>query len=306
MRHAALVAVCGLGWALPAQASPWVLGPGDLSVYTSLDHYRWSAYAGAGGKSYPIGQPVTRTTGAVDLSYGLVEGLQVGGKLGYAMSQVGRWDADRCLALGADVCKDVQGLIPVELSMKARLADELGSSPLTLSLVLGGRIAEWTADDRHRLTGLGEGQTDLHGGLAFGRAGSGYAVWGQALYAYRLPVATVNYLDGLKVPGDEIRAAADIHLYPSSAIGLGPSFDFLHRLSGVDWVDVQNQDVDRYTALQVTTLKVGGKLSVRSQTNATVWLSGFGTLVARNNPVDGFNLSVGLGLFRPSGGAQGS
>ena len=304
----ATAACLALGFvaALPAQASPWVLGPDDLSVYTAVDHYRWSSYAGATGKSYPIGQPVTRTTGAADISYGLVEGVQVGGKIGYAVSQVGRWDADRCLALGDDACKAVQGVIPLELNLKGRLVDELGSSPLTMAVVLGGRLAEWTASDRHRLTALGEGQTDIYGGLAMGRAGTGYAVWSQVLYAYRLPVATVNYLDGIKVPGDEIRAAVDVHVYPTSSIGLGPSVDFLHRLTGVDWSDVQNQDIDRYTALQVTTLKLGGKLSIRSQKNATIWLSGFGTLVARNNPIDGMNLSVGLGLFRPSGGQQGS
>jgi hypothetical protein len=162
------------------------------------------------------------------------------------------------------------------------------------------RLGEWTAGDRHRLTAIGEGTTDLYGSVFVGRAGSVYATWLGVTYYHRFPVAYLRYLGGLKVPGDDINIMGDALVYPRSAIGLGPSFDVLHRTTGVNWGDVQNQDMDRYTALAVTTVKVGGKLSVRSHKYITFNASAFTTLYARNNPGDGFNVGVGVGFYLPA------
>ena len=297
---------CLLGGDALAGSGPWTLEPDDMSVYAGVGHYRWGEFAGPKGNwssSSPIGAPVIRTDAVAIVTYGILRGGEIEARVGYGWSTVTRDDADRCVTLGEEVCDTTQSFLPIDVRFKGRFFDELHGLPFSASLTLGARMGDWTSEGRHRLTALGEGSNDLFALLDVGRTGGigplGYSVYANVGWYFRFPVAHVAYLDDLKVPGDDLVASGELMLYPRSWLGLGPVVDFLNRFSGVNWVSIDTSDVDRYTALSITQLKVGGKLTLRSANNISFNLGCYGTLFARNNPGDGFAINVGVGAFIP-------
>lgn len=303
-RWRVVYAILSCAWAGSALAGvgPWTLNEGDRSLYLGMSAESWSSLSGNSGSAIDVGAPVMSTEGLAILSYGLAPAAEVEVKAGLGSSSVGRLDASTCVEVGADACASSTGLTPIELRVKGRALDELAGAPLSLALGLGLRFAEWTLADRHRLTALGDGQTDIAPFVAVGRSGGlggwSYGTFLELGYAARLPVARVPDLGGLKVPGDELRGSAELLIYISPYLAFGPALDVVHRLSGVGLGAVDLSDVDRYTALQVTAIRPGGKLLLRSRGALSVALSAFGVALARNNPRDAFTISAGIGIFQ--------
>jgi hypothetical protein len=68
----------------------------------------------------------------------------------------------------------------------------------------------------------------------------------------------------------------------------------LWRPVGLEWEELDLTDPDRFAALTVANLKVGGLVVVRSRGDVSGSLSILRTAAAYNNPTDVWTLSLGL------------
>lgn len=283
-----------------AGGGPWTLSPDDRSVYVAGGYTRWRTIAtGTPGETMDVGSTITRTELTSQLTYGLVRGTEFELNAGLAWAGVGEERDELCNP--ADTCATSLGLLPVLARAKVRLLDEF-TAPLSLSAGLALRFGDFTRDGRNRLTALGDGQTDLGLFLAAGRLGGLGGSWSYGTYLQldgrlRLAVAEVK---GSKAPADELAATGEFLVYPTPNVSFGPAFDVLHALGGTNLGDVAPTNPDRFTSLAVTSVKIGGKLNIRSTDNVTVALSAFATAYAKNNPIDFFTLGFGVGTFTPA------
>lgn len=298
-----IVGVIGTVCATAAQAGagPWTLSPDDRSLFLGAGYTRWQTMVfGEAGDTADVGNPITRSDLGGELTYGLVRGADVEVGAGLAWAGVGITDSDLCSYAAA--CETTVGALPVRTRLKVRLLDEL-TAPLTLSAGGELRFGDFTRGNRDRLTALGDGQTDVGAFLSLGRSGGlgswSYGTFVEATGRRRLALTT---LKGVKVPADEVQGTGEFLVYPTPNISLGPAFDALHSLGGLDFGAVGSRNPDVFTSLAVTSVKAGGKLNIRSTDNVTVSISSFGTVFARNNPADFFTLGFGISTFRPAGG----
>ena len=170
-RRAAAV-LLGLGLAGSAQAGggPWTLSPDDRSLYLGGGYTRWSNLASGdgSGNAVELESAVTRSEIGGEFTYGLVNGVEMDLRAAVAWAGVGTEDIGPCVA-GVD-CETTAGLTPVRARVKARLLDEF-RAPLSLSTGAELRFGDYTRPARHRITALGDGQTDLGLFLSLGRGG---------------------------------------------------------------------------------------------------------------------------------------
>jgi len=305
--RAALVAAGALAAASEARAGdgPWALSQDDRSVYFGAAYTRWSRFAGGEGsfvgEPTDVGTSVTRTDVGGQLTYGLLPGSEFEVGLAYAWSGVSRFDAAPCDVMPDGPCATVSGLAPPSARLKILLLDEFAGRPVSAAFGPTFRFGDFTRADRHRITAIGDGQTDLGGFLAVGRTGGlgswSYAAFAEGGFRYRLGVGTVG---GHKVPGDEWDAALDVLVQPRNELAVGLAVDLLVRPVGVDFEEIDVEDPDRFTSLSVTSLKAGPKLIVKSIENTSFVVSSLFSVYGRNNPVDAWTLGVGVGRFVPS------
>ena len=81
---------------------------------------------------------------------------------------------------------------------------------------------------------------------------------------------------------------------------LGPASYLLVRQGGVALSETDMDSAERFVALRTTSLHVGGKLLLRSQSSWTVSLSGFRTVLSRNGFGDELIISAGVSMWRPA------
>lgn len=174
-RRAFLVSASALAFATEARAGsgPWALSQDDGSVYFGADYTRWSRFAGGEGsfvgEPTEVGTAVTRTDVGGQVTYGLLPGSEFEIGLAYAWSGVSRFDAEPCDLLPDAPCATVSGLAPPEARLKVLLLDEFAGRPLSVAFGPTFRFGDFTRPDRHRITAIGDGQTDLGGFLSAGR-----------------------------------------------------------------------------------------------------------------------------------------
>ncbi len=286
-----------------AGSGPWSLSPDDLSLYVGGGYTRWNTIAmGDPSNRQRVDAPVTRSALTFLGTYGLVHGTEF--ELGTSAAWAGVNAEADTLCEPSALCETSAGFTPVRARLKARLLDEL-VAPLTVAAGVELRFGDFTAPGRSRLTALGDGQSDFGLFASAGRGGALGSAWSYGTYAEitgrrRLALTTVR---GIKVPPDEIASEGEFLLYPTPNLSLGPAWDAVHALGGLDLGALPMDHPEVFTSLAVTSVKVGGKLNVRSTDNVTVSLSAFGTAYARNNPTDFFTVSVGVGSFTAGGGS---
>lgn len=286
---------------------PWTLAPGDQSAYLGLNTFRYQAFNGESVGNGTLGQGVT-AVGAVGVyTRGLGEGLEVEAVLPVERVRVNTPTDGVCTggARPADYCRTTRGIGDLSVVLKGRVVDELYLSPVTVAVAAGLRSGELYADERDRLTTLGDGQTDLGGGLSVGRTalvGPGwYRVGAWGWYWYRFPNAVDS---GRKIPADEISYTAEATLSLHPRFGFGPAVQGFQRLDGVDLDQVTPGDPNAWSELKASQLQVGGKVGIYSPSGPTLAIAVLKTVYARNNPSDTLVLSIGLGWYFPDKGEQ--
>jgi len=294
---AALLATAG---SAHAGSGPWMVSPGDASVYVGTEYQRLTELVihddGVEAGTVPVDDGLESTGVVAVASYGLRERLELELEVPWYRVEANRTDGAVCSALGMQACATSQGLGVVSARAEGLLLDELAGAPLSLSVSGILRLGAFTSDTRARLTNLSEGTTDVGGALAVGRSGglgAGFwSGWVEAGWRHRFPNTERR---GVAIPGGELTADADLLGGLQPWWSVGPSVSLLHRPGGFDFADIDLSSPDRLAELRVLSLRAGGKLVLRSSERTSFVVSAHKAVVVRNNPLP-FSLGVGLSV----------
>lgn len=292
----------------PAQAGsgPWVLGRGDESLYLGVEGQRFDTLAlspsSTHADSLPVGAGVQTFSMKAIATVGLLPRLE--GELGVPWEMVRQNDegAYPCPDLSLGACRPSTGIGVIRARVKGLVLDEIVGSPVSLAVGAELRMGQFTSSTRERITNLGEGTMDLGGFLSVGHTGSlGKGFWSAYLEGgerYRSPNRSLA--DRL-VPSAETWGEVEWLLAPVRPFSFGPAGTWLWRPGGIDIQDmladptiVLNQD--RFAALRVMSLQVGGKALVRTSDMVTTSLGVLRTVYAFNNPEDTWTIDLGVGV----------
>lgn len=274
---------------------PWTLGPREDNLFLGVDYYQYSLFEGGSGGELQVPSALTATALTGVWTTGLRHGVEA--ELKIPFERVRAQDPEGCEAIAPvqGWCRTSAGIGDLGAQLKVRLLDELYGPPFTVSASAGLRSGEAYADRRGRLTTLGDGQTDVGGGLSLGRTdvlGRGwYRVGLDAWYWYRFPV------EGALLK-DEVTAsfAGMLSVWPSFAVG--PAVHGFWRLGGVDVAASDPSSPDRWATLAARQVQAGAKIGVYAVPGGpTFSLTLLRTVAARNNPTDTVVVSAGLGWF---------
>jgi hypothetical protein len=292
------VALAGLlpsGVAL-AGSGPWVISPQQWSLYAGAESQRLTELALAEGLGADTviqvddGIVTTSATGVV--SYGLRKGVELELTVPWKRVDANQPDGAVCASLGPQTCKSNSGLAIVVGRAKVQLTDELKGAPLSFAVGAEVRVGEHTADTRDQVTNLGEGTNDAGGFVAVGRGGGlGEGSWSAHVDVLARTRDSNNATDS--VPGAELVGEAEVLVGSRPWWSLGAYGSWFERPEGVDFGAGDLADIDRFAALNARSVRVGGKLLLRSNERTTLVLSGGQTIAARNNPRV---RSVGVGV----------
>ena len=302
-----------------AGSGPWVVGAGSSSWFGAVEAQRLTQLsivtdAQGSTQEVDVGEGLS-TLGVKGIaSYGILPRVELEVEIPWYRAYANRDDADLCGALGLDACRTTQGIGILRAQVKALVLDELGGAPLSASVALTSRYGAFTAPERARITNLGEGTFDLGPTVAAGRTGglggSGgfWSAYGEAGWRYRFANTDAFPSAELPVPGSEYHGTMGVLLSPGAgSIGAGPLATGLWRPGGLDWYELSDagglSDIDRFSALRVSSVRVGAEALIRGRDGMSLSMSALRTVAARNNPSDAFVFSVGLSAYRsPSQG----
>lgn len=289
-----------------AGSGPWVLSEGDLSVYAGTEFQRLSRLALSSGSRADDVVDVDdglETFGAVGIaSYGLRDRFELEVAVPwYQVSANNQREVCALLALGA--CETTSSLGNLTARAKWLLVDELAGAPVSVAVGSEARFGAFTADTRERITNVGEGTTDFGAFASVGRSGGlaegFWSAWAEGGWRYRFP--NTDLVGAGLVPGSETTARAELLLGSQRWWSLGPSASILWRPRGLDVEDILSRpavatSIDRWGALSVFSLRVGGKLIVRSSDRVDFVAGVLATAHAVNNPSDVVSVSLGISL----------
>ena len=280
-------------------AGPWVLSSGDIDVYLGLEQRRSTALVGDGNSVDLTGDGLSSFGVNAALTAGIVPGVEGWLSVPWYTSRVLNPADERCATLGLEACRTSQGIGAVQARLRGLVLDELYGAPV--SLTMGGelRLGELTADTRSRLTALGDGTTDLAGFAAVGRSGGlAEGVWSASLesgWRYRLKNDAAEGIPGNEVFGDVEVLAGTALWWRTGLVAYG-----LWRPSGNNLSETDFSDPERFVALRVRSVKVGGKLLLRNEQSWSLSTSVLRTVYAQNVPSDELIISTGLSVWRPA------
>lgn len=308
-RAAVAVAMIGVSGTAAAGSGPWVIGPGDQSLYLGVESQRIDTLVvnqRSGTEDLDVDARITTFGVKGILSYGLASRLEAEVAVPYYRVWMARDDLPPCGGLGLGECVPTQGIGVIEGRVKALVADELAGSPV--SVAAGGhlRLGAFTHDTRQRLTNLGEGSTDFGAfasvGLSRGLAKGYWSGFLELEALYRTPnTVSFPHADGdARAPGPELLASTDVLFAPTGTVALGPSASVLWRPVGLDWYELDFTDPDRFAVLRVLSPRIGGKLVLRGSSRVALSASAYKAVATVNNPTP-FLVSAGVslnGLFR--------
>ncbi len=295
-----ILLLSGLLGTAHASEGPWTVGAGTASVYLGADTERITRLATSTGSYAPdvidVDQGISKNTVKAIVSYGLTPGTELQLAVPWSSNHLNATDGPLCEALGANTCKETEGIGVVDLRVKRMLLDELAGGPLTLSVGGQARFGALTWKHHDRLTTLGEGTFDLGGSAWVGRSGglgkSGYwsfSVGGDA--RYRFPN---DQVDGVNAPGWETDGLLELILSPGGLVAFGPEVAWFFRPNGTDVETTDFTDPDWISALRVQKVAVGGAIHLRSRKAVTFSGGVFYNVWAVNNPVDALLVSGGV------------
>ena len=300
-----------------AGSGPWVVGTGSRDAFFALESQRLTKLEvqTSANKSevIDVGEGLSALGAKGIFTYGVRPRMDLSITVPWYRVQANRPDHELCDALGMSACRTTQGLGLLEVSGKGLLLDELYGSPVSLSLGGQARMGSFTAPDRARITNIGEGTFDIGPTMAIGRSigtGGGYSsVMVEGGYRYRF--SNTDSYPGFSggVPSGEVFGNSSILWAPSNWLSIGPIASGLWRPEGLDWYELDLTDTDRFSALRIYSVLVGGGVTVRApkltestSENLAVTCSVLRTVAERNNPTDVTVFTVGLGINQPAGG----
>ncbi len=274
---------------------PWTLSPRDQSVFLGVDQVRYSTFDAGNDQRIDLASAVLDSVVTPIWTIGIRSGLEV--ELRLPVERVRVLDPEACQATAPieGWCKTSQGVGDVEARMKVRVFDELYGSPVSVSVNAGFRSGEAYAEDRARLSTLGDGQTDLGAGLSIGRTdvlGRGwYRLTADGRYWRRLDGASRNL-------ADEVSGSFSASFTVAPSFSIGPAAAGYMRLGGGSISAADFTDPDVWSHIATRQLQVGGKVGLYAQGKGpTLSVTVLRTVLAQNNPTDMMVYSVGLGWF---------
>ena len=265
---------------------PWVSPSKVWSVYGGASYETFQHYVGGeGAKESKLNAPVSAMSMELCPSFG------VGGGFGVDVDVPIR-------VVSAQGQESTAGLGTVTVLPKYVVITENEGSPVTVSVHAGLRTGAAHRSTRDRLTNIGDGSTDLGGGLSMGR----YSFWSKGPwwvsasvnYWWRIPSQTIA---GEKIPSDDISYSGELVMSVHERVGLGLAWGGIHRLGGLDIGANAQVGQDRWAALAASNLGVGAKAFIFLPKNQTAVLGVMRTVMAKNNPTDNLTVSVGYSLY---------
>ena len=313
------IVLSALLFAAPAHATsgPWVVGTNQANVYLGGEVQRLTKLhvqgeGGADSQVVDVGEGLSTFGVKAIGTLGLGPRFDVELAVPWGRVIANRPDAPLCADLGLGACRTTESLGVIDVRAKGLLLDELFASPVSLALVGELRIGTFTAGERQRITNLGEGTTDTGLILSLGRSGGlGGGYWAGYLdlgWRYRWPLTDTfpNFEGDRTVPGDEWHGTSEVIFSPDPRWGIGPLLTGLYRPRGLDFLENDLTDRDRFAALRIANLRGGLTLVGRSpDASITGSLSVARVLAAMNNPTDVWIVSAGLswtGSVKPERG----
>lgn len=302
-----LIFVLGASVAL-AGTGPWVVAEGQGQLYLGGEGQRIEdlSIQTADGETtvIEVDDGLTTIGAKAILTYGVLGRFEVEGTLPFYRVYANRrlqGPETVCGSLGLGACYTTEGVGIITLRGKGLLLDEFVGQPV--SLALGGEVRHggFTANDRERITNLGEGTIDTGAFASVGRImGLGSGTWSTFLEVggrYRFP-NTTDYVpaagDPEPVPGTEWFASTEVLFNPVFSFSIGPEVQGLWRPGGFDWYELDLADVDRLSALRIGLVRTGLKALVRNEAGAGFSVSAARTVYAFNNPSNATVISMGI------------
>ena len=292
--------------AAQAGSGPWALSEGDASFYGGAEFQRLTRLALSSGSRADDVLDVDdglETFGLVGVvSYGLRDRFELEASVPWYQVAANNQRAV-CDALAMGACETTSSVGVLTARAKWLVVDELAGSPVSLALGGEARFGAFTASTRERITNVGEGTTDFGAFASLGRSGGiadgFWSAWVEGGWRHRLPNTDLRGAGA--VPGSETTAEAEFLLGAQRWWSLGPSASLLWRPSGLDVEDILARpavakSVDRWGALSVFSLRVGGKLIVRSSERVDFVAGVMRTAHAVNNPADVVSVSLGISV----------
>jgi hypothetical protein len=295
-----------------AGTGPWVPGAGQLHVYAgvsqeSFETLNANAFPGSDERvtQVDIGQGIDTVTGVLDATYGIADRASVEFVVPVQYSHANRPDDAVCVLFGLGACRPTTSIGVIEARVKGLLSDQINGAPLTLAAGLVTRFGGLTSKDRERFTNAGEGTFDFGARVSAGRTGglgSGYWVGSvDAEALYRVPNTDAFPLQegDLRAPAPQFLVAGELLVAPTARVAFGPSLQLDTRPGGLDvgeMIATGLADVDRFSAIDFTVLRAGGKLILQDASYNAVSFSVSRTVYAVNNPNDTLTVSAGVSL----------
>jgi hypothetical protein len=293
-----------LWWLGIAQAGsgPWIVGEGATSLYFGgeSEQFHTLRYDAGDDGTLEVGEGITKFGLKAIATVGLGPRIDLQFVLPWYNVQAKRPDAELCTVLGLSACATTRGIGLLEARGKGLLLDEFFGAPVSVATGFELRIGQFTLPTRERLTNLGVGTTDVGVFASIGRSGGlGNGTWSaylEGIGRYRVPT-TQHYPHNTgtrAVPGSEVEASTQILVGPSPRFSIGPVVYALYRPEGREFEALDLTDPDRFAALRIGNVRVGGVAVVRSQGDVSASISVLRTVYAYNNPNDNFLVSIGM------------
>ena len=265
------------------------LSKGTHSVYSSVSYGTWSSFESKGDeKSLPQNAMVTQILSRTQYTYGIHERFDLSIVLPVSSVSVSE--------LSGNMFETTTGLGQTGIGSNIGLFEQ---NSLQITGAVGVYTGAFHAENRGRLTNIGDGSTQLRAGVSASQlweVNSGYVnINAKGGYIFKIP-STLDF--DPKYPADDVTYGLSVgggyKGYTASVF-----IDGFQRLNGVDYPATSVDALDAFTALKASQLKVGLSDSI----TVSDWtVSGYvaSSVMARNNPMDELIGGIGIGyLIQP-------
>ena len=280
--------------------SAYVLNPHQQSLYSGISYGNWSEFESK-GQHKKVPDTVTNLFWYSQYSKGISNRMDVTVAFPLQYTSIGASAPD------TDMFESTVGLRALQAQSKYLLygpdVEAMGLFEKFNSIVDGiGRVAlvgglstgAWNANNRGRLTNIGEGTTDIYVGLI---TDVNWIIMNSA-FDIRYHLRTPTAKDAMsEYPGDDITYSYDLNLTLPNVLYLGGFVDGYYRLSGVDYPAQNVPKIEQFTALQGTQTKVGVKMG-SSWEGVGSHLYFAKVIHAKNNPSDEWMIGLGMSFFQ--------
>ena len=265
------------------------LPKGSHSVYSGVSYGTWSSFESKGNeKSLPQDAIATQILSRTQYTYGSHERFDMSIVLPVSSVSVDN--------LSGGMFDTTTGLGQVGLGANMALFDQ---KDFSLTGSMGLYTGAFHAENRGRLTNIGDGSTQVRAGVSASQlweVNSGYLnINARGGYIFKIP-STLEF--DPKYPADDITYELSLgggyKGYTASIF-----IDGFQRLNGVDYPATSVDSIEAFTALQSSQVKVG----INDSITINDWtLSGYiaTSVLATNNPMDERIGGIGIGyLIQP-------